>query len=166
MKAMHYEDRIVTAFMYCAVFWALAGMAAGVYVAAELVWPTLDFGLPELSYGRLRTAHTTLVLFGFGVSGLIATALYSVQRTSHVRLFAPGLAWVLFFAWQLAIALGAASILAGWTSGKEYAELEWPFDIAITIAWVSFAVVFFGTIAARRMRWCNGGTATMPSASC
>ena len=89
---MHYEDRVVTAFMYCSVFWALAGMAAGVYVAAELVWPTIDFGLPELSYGRLRTAHTTLVLFGFGVSGLIATAFYSVQRTSHVRLFAPGLA--------------------------------------------------------------------------
>ena len=69
-----YEDRVVTAFMYCSVLWALLGMLAGVYVAAELVWPTIDGGLPALSFGRLRTAHTTLVLFGFGVSALIATA--------------------------------------------------------------------------------------------
>jgi len=151
MSARHYEDRVVTAFLYGAVFWALAGMVAGVWVAAELVWPTLDFGLPALSYGRLRTGHTNLVAFGFGVSALIATAFYSVQRTSHVRLFAPWLAWGLFWAWQLAIALGAASILAGWTTAKEYAELEWPFDIAITVAWVSFAVVFFGTIARRKV---------------
>jgi cytochrome c oxidase cbb3-type subunit 1 len=151
MNAAPYEDRVVTAFLYCSVFWALLGMAAGVYVAAELVWPTIDFGLPQLSFGRLRTAHTTLVLFGFGVPALIATAFYSVQRTSHVRLYAPGLAWALLVAWQLAIVLGAASILAGWTSAKEYAELEWPFDIAITVAWVAFAVVFFGTIARRRV---------------
>ncbi len=72
---MKYNDRIVTAFTACAVFWAVLGMLAGVYVAAELVWPTIDFGLPGLSFGRLRTLHTTLVLFGFGVSGLIATAI-------------------------------------------------------------------------------------------
>ena len=111
-------------------------MMAGVYVAAELVWPTIDFGQPALSFGRLRTLHTTLVLFGFGVSALIATAFYSVQRTSHVRLFAPGLAWFVFYAWQVTIVLGGASILAGWNAGKEYAELEWPFDIAIAVAWV------------------------------
>jgi len=151
MSTIHYEDRVVTAFTYCAVFWALVGMVAGVYVAAELVWPTIDFGLPQLSFGRLRTAHTNLVLFGFGVSALIGTAFYSVQRTSHVRLFAPGLAWAVFYAWQAAIVLGAASILAGWNAGKEYAELEWPFDIAITLAWVGFAVVFFGTIATRKI---------------
>ncbi|MGQ0429543.1 MAG: cytochrome-c oxidase, cbb3-type subunit I [Gammaproteobacteria bacterium] len=151
MSAAPYEDRVVTAFLYAAVVWALAGMAAGVWVAAELVWPALDFGLPGLSFGRMRTAHTNLVAFGFGVSALIATSLYSVQRTSHVRLFAPGLAWALFVAWQAAIVLGAASILAGWTSAKEYAELEWPFDIAITLAWVAYAVVFFGTIARRKV---------------
>ena len=147
----HYEDRVVTAFMYCSVLWALLGMAAGVYVAAELVWPTIDGGWPALTFGRLRTAHTTLVLFGFGVSALIATAFYSVQRTSHVRLFAPGLAWAVFYAWQATIVLGAVSILAGWNAGKEYAELEWPFDLAITAAWVGFAVVFFGTIAKRKV---------------
>jgi cytochrome c oxidase cbb3-type subunit 1 len=116
----NYADRVVTAFTACAVAWAVLGMAVGVYVAAELVWPTIDFGLPALSFGRLRTLHTTLVLFGFGVSALIATALYSVQRTSHVRLFAPGLAWLVFYAWQIAIVLGAASIMAGWNGGKEY----------------------------------------------
>jgi len=147
----HYEDRVVTAFMYFSVLWALLGMAAGVYVAAELVWPTIDGGWPALTFGRLRTAHTTLVLFGFGVSALIATAFYSVQRTSHVRLFAPGLAWAIFYAWQATIVLGAVSILAGWNAGKEYAELEWPFDLAIAAAWVSFAVVFFGTIAKRKV---------------
>jgi cytochrome c oxidase cbb3-type subunit 1 len=148
---VNYEDRIVTAFTACSVFWAVLGMLAGVYVAAELVWPAIDFGLPGLSFGRLRTLHTTLVLFGFGVSGLIATGLYSVQRTSHARLFAPGLAWFVLYAWQLTIVLGGASILAGWNAGKEYAELEWPFDLAIAVAWVSFGVVFFGTIARRKM---------------
>jgi cytochrome c oxidase cbb3-type subunit 1 len=147
----HYRDRVVTAFLYCSVFWALLGMAAGVYVAAELVWPTIDFGWPALSFGRLRTAHTTLVLFGFGVSALIATAFYSVQRTSHVRLFAPWLAWAVFWAWQATIVLGAVSILSGWNAGKEYAELEWPFDLAIAAAWVAFGIVFFGTIARRRV---------------
>ena len=148
---MKYADRVVTAFTACAMIWAVLGMVAGVYVAAELVWPTIDFGQPALSFGRLRTLHTTLVLFGFGVSALIATGLYSVQRTSHVRLFAPGLAWIVFYAWQITIVLGGASIMAGWNAGKEYAELEWPFDIAIAVAWVSFAVVFFGTIARRKM---------------
>ena len=146
-----YEDGIVRAFTIASVFWAVIGMAAGVYVAAELVWPTIDFGYPGLSFGRLRTVHTNLVLFGFGVSALIGTSFYSVQRTSHVRLFLPRLAWFIFFAWQLAIVLGVASLMAGWNGGKEYAELEWPFDIAIAVVWVSYAVVFFGTIAQRRV---------------
>ena len=148
---MHYEDRVVTAFTFASVTWVLLGMAAGVYVAAELVWPTIDLGMAGLSFGRLRTLHTTLVLFGFGVSALIGTAFYTVQRTSHVPLFAPKLAWAIFWAWQSAILLGGISILAGWNAGKEYAELEWPFDIAIALAWVAFAVVFFGTIARRRV---------------
>ena len=146
-----YDDGIVRAFTIASVFWAVLGMTAGVYVAAELVWPTIDFGLPGLSFGRLRTVHTNLVLFGFGVSALIGTSFYSVQRTSHVRLFLPKLAWVIFYAWQAAIVLGIASLMAGWTGGKEYAELEWPFDIAIAVVWVAYALVFFGTVAKRRV---------------
>ena len=98
-----YRDRIVTAFTIASVFWAIVGMGAGVYVAAELVWPDLSLSLPWLSFGRLRTVHTNVVLFGFGVSALIGTSLYSVQRTSHTPLYAPRLAWFVFYAWQAAL---------------------------------------------------------------
>ena len=135
-----YDDGIVTAFTACAVAWAIIGMCAGVYVAAELVWPVLDFGQPWLSFGRLRTLHTTAVIFGFGVSALIATAFYSVQRTSHAVLFAPRLAWFVFYGWQAILVLGGLSLLAGVNASKEYAELEWPFDIAIAVVWGGLAL--------------------------
>jgi cytochrome c oxidase cbb3-type subunit 1 len=146
-----YHDRVVTAFTAASVLWAIVGMAAGVYVAAELVWPALNLSLPWLSFGRLRTVHTNVVLFGFGVSALIGTSFYSVQRTSHTPLFAPRLAWFVFYAWQAAIVLGGWSLFAGWNGGKEYAELEWPFDVAITVVWLCYAAVFFGTIAQRKI---------------
>ncbi|HEX7082465.1 MAG TPA: cytochrome-c oxidase, cbb3-type subunit I [Gammaproteobacteria bacterium] len=148
---VHYEDRIVAAFTAAAVAWTLVGMLAGVYVAAELVWPALGFEQPWLSFGRLRTVHTHSVIFGFGVSALIGTAFYSVQRTSHVPLFAPRLAWFVFYAWQATCVLGALSLFAGINASKEYAELEWPFDVAIAVAWISFGVVFFGTLARRKV---------------
>ncbi|MGI9308419.1 MAG: cytochrome-c oxidase, cbb3-type subunit I [Gammaproteobacteria bacterium] len=147
----YYHDRVVAFLAAFAMIWAIVGMAAGAWAAAELIWPTLDFGQQWLSDGRVRTLHTNVVVFGFAVSALMATGFYSVQRTSHVPLFARWLAWVVAVAWQLAIALGGVSLLAGMTAGKEYAELEWPFDIAIAVAWVGFAVVFFGTIARRKI---------------
>jgi cytochrome c oxidase cbb3-type subunit 1 len=158
-----YCDRIVTMLVMCSIFWAVIGMVAGVYVAAELVWPALNFDNPWISFGRLRTFHTNVVVFGFAVSALMGTAYYSVQRTCHVRLFAPNLAWFTFWAWQIAILIGGLSLLAGFNTSKEYAELEWPFDIAITLVWVCFAIVFFGTIAKRRIKeiyisnWFYGG---------
>ncbi len=158
-----YNDRVVTTFVMFSIFWAVLGMLAGVYVAAELVWPTLSFEQSWLSFGRLRTFHTNVVIFGFGVSALMGTAYYSVQRTSHVPLYASSLAWFTCWAWQIAILLGGLSLLAGFNSSKEYAELEWPFDIAITLVWVCFAIVFFGTIAKRRIKeiyisnWFYGG---------
>ena len=147
-----YYDRMVTVAVLSAMFWSIVGMAAGVWAAAELVWPALGFDQPWLSFGRVRTLHTNVAIFGFGVSALIGTAFYSVQRTCHVPLFAPRLAWFVVLAWQAAIALAGWSLLSGHTAGKEYAELEWPFDIAIAVVWISFAVVFFGTIARRRIR--------------
>ncbi len=147
-----YHDRVVTTLVVCSILWAVAAMTAGVYLAAELVWPTLDFGQPWLSFGRLRPLHTNGAIFGFGVSALMGTAFYSVQRTCHVPLFLPGLAWFTAIAWQFCVLLGGLSLLAGINAGKEYAELEWPFDIAITIVWVCFAVVFFGTIARRKIK--------------
>ena len=151
-QAKVYHDRPVTALVLCSVAWAVLGMLAGLYVAAELVWPQLDFGREWLSYGRLRTLHTNGVIFGFGVSALMGTAFYSVQRTCHAPLFAPGLAWFCCIGWQIGVFAGGLSLLAGWNAGKEYAELEWPFDIAIALVWVCFAVVFFGTIAKRRIQ--------------
>jgi cytochrome c oxidase cbb3-type subunit 1 len=147
-----YHDRVVTALVAFSVVWALFGMSAGVYVAAELVWPGIDFGQQWLSFGRLRTLHTNVVVFGFGVSALMGTAFYSVQRTSHVPLYLPKLAWFCCVAWQVTILLGGLSLLAGWNTSKEYAELEWPFDISIAVIWISFGIVFFGTIAKRRVK--------------
>ncbi|HEY5680300.1 MAG TPA: cytochrome-c oxidase, cbb3-type subunit I [Pseudomonadales bacterium] len=158
-----YSDRVVTTLVLLAIAWSIVGMTAGVWAAAQLVWPTLDFGQSWLSYGKVRTLHTNAVIFGFGVTALMGTAFYSVQRTSHVRLFAPGLAWFTCWAWQITVLIGGLSLLAGYNAGKEYAELEWPLDIAITVAWVCFAVVFFGTIARRRIKpiyvsnWFYGG---------
>lgn len=143
---------MAAAFVAAAVAWAIFGMAAGVWLAAEMVWPVLNLDLPWLSFGRLRTVHTNSVIFGFGGSALIGTSFYTVQRTCHTRLFAPGLAWVVFWGWQLGLMAGMLSLFAGITGGKEYAELEWPFDIAIAVLWVSYALVFFGTIAQRKIR--------------
>lgn len=147
-----YEDRLVVAFTVCSLIWALLGMLAGVYAAAELVWPALNFDQAWLSFGRLRTVHTNIVLFGFAVSALIATSFYSVQRTCHVRLFGVRFAWYLFYGWQLMMIVGVCTLFAGMNGGKEYAELEWPIDIAITVLWVTYAVIFFGTIASRRIK--------------
>jgi cytochrome c oxidase cbb3-type subunit 1 len=152
LKVEIYSDRIVTTLVMFSIFWMIVGMVAGVYVAAELVWPALNFDNPWISFGRLRTFHTNVVVFGFAVSALMGTAYYSVQRTCHIRLFAPTLAWVTCWAWQIVMLLGGLSLLAGFNTSKEYAELEWPFDIAITLIWVCFAIVFFGTIATRRIK--------------
>ncbi len=158
-----YSDRIVTVLVMFSIFWSVLGMLAGVYVSAELIWPALNFDQPWLSFGRLRTFHTNVVIFGFAVSALMGTAYYSVQRTSHVRLFSPSLAWFTCWAWQFVILIGGLSILAGFNTSKEYAELEWPLDIAIALVWVCFGIVFFGTIAKRRIReiyisnWFYGG---------
>jgi cytochrome c oxidase cbb3-type subunit 1 len=151
-EAEYFEDRVVLRLIQFAVVWAILAMFVGVYVAAEFLWPGLDFGQFWLSFGRIRPLHTNGIIFGFGVSALMATAFYSVQRTSHVTLFMPRLAWICCYGWQLLVLLGGLSLLAGWTTTKEYAELEWPFDLAITVLWVCFGVVFFGTIANRKIR--------------
>ena len=147
-----FEDRIAAAFVAAAVGWALFGMLAGVWLAAEMVWPALNLDSPWLTFGRLRTVHTNAVVFGFGGSALIGTSFYTVQRTCHVRLFAPALAWLVFWGWQVGLVVGMLTLFMGITGGKEYAELEWPLDVAVAVVWVAYAVVFFGTVAVRRMR--------------
>ncbi|MBU4609301.1 cytochrome-c oxidase, cbb3-type subunit I [Achromobacter sp. GG226] len=147
-----YHDRVVRQFAITAVLWGIVGMAVGVFIAAQLAWPELTDGIAWLSYGRLRPLHTNAVIFAFGVSALIGTSYWVVQRTSHAPLFAPRLAAFTFWGWQAVIVAALITLPMGYTQGKEYAELEWPIDILITVVWVAYAVVFFGTIAKRTVR--------------
>jgi cytochrome c oxidase cbb3-type subunit 1 len=135
-----------------AVVWGVVGMLVGVIIAAQLVWPELNLGLPWTSFGRLRPLHTNAVIFAFGGCTLFATSYYVVQRTCHTTLFLPQLAKFTFWGWQAVILAAAVSLPLGFTQGKEYAELEWPIDILITLVWVAYAVVFFGTIGTRKVK--------------
>ncbi len=147
-----FNYKIVTQFALVTVLWGIVGMAAGVFIAAQLIWPDLTFGIEWLSYGRLRPLHTNAVIFAFGGSALFATSYYVVQRTCHTRLFCEKLASFTFWGWQLVILSAAITLPMGITSGKEYAELEWPIDILITLVWVAYAIVFFGTIWKRKVK--------------
>ncbi len=151
-KSSFYNDKVVRQFAVMTVIWGIVGMLVGVIIAAQLFWPDLTAGIPWLSYGRLRPLHTNAVIFAFGGSALFATSYYIVQRTSHARLFGGPLAAFTFWGWQLIIVLAAVSLPLGITQGKEYAELEWPIDWLITVVWVVYAVVFFGTIAMRKVK--------------
>jgi cytochrome c oxidase cbb3-type subunit 1 len=151
MQAQTYNYSVVRQFSVMTVVWGVVGMLVGVIIAAQLIWPDLTMGISFLSYGRLRPLHTNAVIFAFGGSALFATSYYVVQRTSQTPLFAPGLAAFTFWGWQLIIVLAAVTLPLGLTSGKEYAELEWPIDILIAVVWVSYAIVFFGTIVKRRV---------------
>ena len=144
-----YNYKVVRQFAVMTVIWGIVGMLVGVIIAAQLVWPELSV-VEWLSYGRLRPLHTNAVIFAFGGCALFATSYYSVQRTCHTPLFAPGLAAFTFWGWQLIIVLAAVTLPLGITSGKEYAELEWPIDLLIAVVWVSYAVVFFGTVFKRK----------------
>jgi len=147
-----YNDTIVRRFAIMTVIWGIVGMLVGVVIAAELIWPDLNFGMAFLSYGRLRPLHTNAVIFAFGGSALFASSYHVVQRTSHVRLFSDKLANFTFWGWQLVIVLAAITLPLGITQGKEYAELEWPIDLLITVVWVAYAIVFFGTLAMRKIK--------------
>ncbi|MEP8019838.1 cytochrome-c oxidase, cbb3-type subunit I, partial [Vibrio parahaemolyticus] len=145
----NYNYTVVRQFTLVTILWGIVGMAVGVLIAAQLVWPQLNFDTPWLTYSRLRPLHTNAVIFAFGTSALFATSYYVVQRTCQTRLFGGPLVAFTFWGWQAIILAAAISLPLGFTSGKEYAELEWPIDIAIAIVWVSYAVVFFGTLVKR-----------------
>ena len=147
-----YNDKIVRQFTAMTVVWGIVGMLVGVFIAAQLYWPALNFDIAWLSYGRLRPLHTNAVIFAFGGCGLMATSFHVVQRTCHVRLFSDRLASFVFWGWQAVIVAAAITLPMGLTQGKEYAELEWPIDLLIAGVWIAYAVVFFGTIAKRRVK--------------
>lgn len=144
-----YNYTVVRQFALTTVLWGIVGMTVGVLIAAQLIWPQLNFDTPWLTYSRLRPLHTNAVIFAFGTSALFATSYYIVQRTCQTKLFAPKLAAFTFWGWQAIILSAAITLPLGITSSKEYAELEWPIDIAIAVVWVSYAIVFFGTIVKR-----------------
>ena len=147
-----YNDKVVMQFTIATVFWGIVGMLVGVFIAAQLYWPTLGEGTSWLAYGRLRPLHTNGMIFAFGGSVLFATSLYVVQRTCHVRLISDKLAQFVFWGWQLAMAGAAITLPMGITQGKEYAEVEWPLDVLIAIVWVAYGWLFFGTIAKRKVK--------------
>lgn len=147
-----YNYTVVRQFTVMTVIWGIVGMTVGVLIAAQLVWPELNFDTPWLTYSRLRPLHTNAVIFAFGGSALFATSYYVVQRTCQARLFSDKLAAFTFWGWTLVILLAAITLPLGMTSGKEYAELEWPIDILIAVVWVSYAIVFFGTIMKRKVQ--------------
>ena len=145
-----YNYKVVRQFAVMTVVWGIVGMLVGVLIASQLAWPILNFDLPWLTFGRLRPLHTNAVIFAFGGSALFATSYYIVQRTCQTRLFGGPLVGFTFWGWQVIIVLAAITLPLGITSSKEYAELEWPIDILIAVVWVSYAIVFFGTIMKRK----------------
>jgi cytochrome c oxidase cbb3-type subunit I len=152
MNDTQYNYKVVRQFAVMTVIWGIVGMLVGVIIAAQLAWPALNFDIPWLTYGRLRPLHTNAVIFAFGGCALFATSYYAVQRTCHTRLFGGPLVAFTFWGWQLIIVLAAVTLPLGFTSGKEYAELEWPIDILIALVWVAYAIVFFGTLATRKVK--------------
>ncbi|PZW44695.1 cytochrome-c oxidase, cbb3-type subunit I [Pseudomonas sp. URMO17WK12:I2] len=147
-----YNYKVVRQFAVMTVVWGVVGMALGVFIAAQLVWPQLNLDLPWTSFGRLRPLHTNAVIFAFGGCALFATSYYVVQRTCQVRLVCDRLAAFTFWGWQAVIVGAVISLPLGYTSSKEYAELEWPIDILLGIVWFAYIGVFFGTLFKRRTR--------------
>ncbi len=145
-----YDDGVIKAGIIATMFWGVAGLLVGVIIAAQLAWPILNLGIEYTSFGRLRPLHTSAVIFAFGGNALIATSFWVVQRTCRTRLFAPGLAWFVFWGYQLFIVLAATGYLLGITQSKEYAEPEWYVDLWLTIVWVAYFAVYVGTIVKRR----------------
>ena len=145
-----YNYKVVRQFAIMTVFWGIFGMSIGVIIASQLVWPALNFDTAWFSFGRLRPLHTNAVIFAFGGSALFSTSYYVVQRTCQVRLFCEPLVKFTFWGWQAVIVAAVITLPMGLTSTKEYAELEWPIDILLGLVWISYAIVFLGTVAKRK----------------
>ncbi|MGR5195650.1 cytochrome-c oxidase, cbb3-type subunit I [Vibrio rotiferianus] len=149
--ATQYNTQVVKYFVLASLVWAIVGMIIGVILAAQLYWPILNFDSQYFQFGRLRPLHTSGVIYGFVVNILMGTSLYIAQRTGRCNLFNQSLSWMIFWGWQLVLFLALVSLPAGYTTSKEYAELEWPIDVLIVLVWVLYAVLFFGTIAKRKV---------------
>lgn len=146
-----YNEKVVRQFTVATVFWGVVGFSVGVFIALQLAFPVLNFGLEWFSFGRLRPVHTSAVIFAFGGNALLATSLYVVQRTCRAPLFGgPALAGFLFWGYQIFIVMAALGYVLGITQSKEYAEPEWYVDLWLTVVWVTYLVIFMGTLIKRR----------------
>lgn len=151
-ETFYYDNKIVKQFAIATALWGAVGMLVGLIIALQLVWPFLNFDFAPTTFGRLRPLHTNAVIFAFVGNGIFMGAYYSLQRLLKARMFNDRLSAIHFWGWQLIIVLAAVTLVLGYTTGKEYAELEWPLDILITIIWVVFGINMFGTIIKRRER--------------
>ena len=147
-----YDDDIVRKFLFATLIWGVVGMLVGLLIALQLAHPVFNFNMEWLSFGRLRPLHTNAVIFAFAGNAFFTGCYYSTQRLLKARMFSDGMSRFHFWGWQAIIVSAALTLPLGFTQAKEYAELEWPIDIAIAIVWVVFAVNFFGTLLKRRER--------------
>jgi cytochrome c oxidase cbb3-type subunit I/II len=150
VETFKYDNRIVRAFAIATVVFGLVGFSAGLLIACQLFWPGLNLNLQYTTFGRLRPLHTNAVIFAFVGNGMFMGIYYSLQRLCKARMFSDTLSWINFWGWQLIIVGAVVTLPLGFTTSKEYAELEWPIDIAIAVVWVVFTVNLMGTILKRR----------------
>lgn len=150
LEKFYYDNKSVKLFAYATILWGVVGMLVGLLAAVQIYLPAANFGLPITTFGRVRPLHTNAVIFAFVGNGIFMGVYYSLQRLCKARMFSDALSKIHFWGWQLIIVSAAVTLLSGYTTGKEYAELEWPIDIAITLIWVVFGINMFGTILKRR----------------
>src|ERR1044072_9993614 len=150
VETFKYDNRIVRAFSIATIVWGLVGFSAGLLIACQLFWPELNLNLQFTTFGRLRPLHTNAVIFAFVGNGMFMGIYYSLQRLCKARMFSDFVSWFHFWGWQAIIVSAAITLPLGMTTSKEYAELEWPIKIAITIVWVAFTINLIGTILKRR----------------
>src|SRR5918993_5660765 len=150
VETFKYDNRIVRAFAIATVVWGIIGMSAGLLAAVQLFWPEANLNLAFTTFGRVRPLHTNAVIFAFVGNGMFMGIYYSLQRLCKARMFSDRLSWLNFWGWNAIIVAAAITLPLGLTTSKEYAELEWPIDLAITAVWVFFTVNLLGTIVKRR----------------
>ncbi|HKJ41623.1 MAG TPA: cytochrome-c oxidase, cbb3-type subunit I [Sunxiuqinia sp.] len=150
LQKFAYDNKITRNFAVATIVWGVVGMLVGLLVAFQIFLPQMNFSLSFTTFGRTRPVHTNAVIFAFVGNAIFTAVYYSMQRLLKTRMYSDLLGKIHFWGWQLIIVSAAITLLAGYTTGKEYAELEWPIDIAIAIVWVIFGINMFGTILQRR----------------
>ena len=152
VETFKYDNQVVRAFAIATVVWGIVGMLAGLLAATQLFWPAANLNFQFITFGRLRPLHTNAVIFAFVGNGMFMGIYYSLQRLCKARMFSDLLSWINFWGWNAIIVAAAVTLPLGFTTSKEYAELEWPIDILIAVVWVIFCINLFGTIFKRRER--------------